>query len=109
MSTASEQAGAFLAGNTTGAERESAIRGETGDYARLRELIAKDDLNDDEVGEFETLAEKRRSGTLEGSPRRTVYKRQSVAGEREDESDRGRPKPKTASEQAANFLRGYGS
>lgn len=109
MSTASEQAGAFLAGNGTDAERAGERRGASGDYARLRDLIEKDELTDDETGEFESLAEKRRSGTLAGSPTRTVYKRKSIAGEREDESDRGRPKPKSASEAAAAILRGYGS
>lgn len=106
MSTASEQAAAFLAAKTAGGEREGERQGATGEYARLRDLIEKDDLTDDESAEFSSLAEKRRAGTLEGRPRRTVYKRQSVAGERSDESNMPASKPKTASEQAAAFLRG---
>lgn len=105
MSTASEQAAAFLAAKT--ADRQGERQGATGDYARLRDLIEKDELSDDESEEFIELADKRRAGTLEGRPQRTTYKRPSVAGERADESTTPATKPKTASEQAANFLRGY--
>lgn len=107
MSTASEQAAAFLASKTAGGEREGERQGATGEYERLRDLIEKDDLTDDESAEFDALAEKRRAGTLEGRAKRTVYKRRSIAGERTDESDRGKPEPKTASEAAGNFLRGH--
>ncbi|KJL25934.1 hypothetical protein RN51_00441 [Microbacterium oxydans] len=107
MSTASEQAAAFLAAKTADGEREGERQGATGEYARLRDLIEKDDLTDDESAEFSSLAEKRRAGTLEGRPRRTVYKRQSVAGER---SEDGRPTTApTASDQAARFLQGHNS
>lgn len=105
MSTASEQAAAFLA--TKSDERQGERQGATGDYARLRDLIEKDELTDDESDEFAALADKRRTGTLEGRPQRTTYKRPSVAGERSDESATPVTKPKTASEQAASFLRGY--
>lgn len=105
MTTASEQAGAFLTGGAH--ERTAERRAASGDYARLRDLIEKDELTDDESDEFESLADKRRSGTLAGSPTRKVVKRQSVAGEREDESDRAKPSPKSASEQAARFLQGH--
>lgn len=107
MSTASEQAAAYLATKIDG-EREGERQGATGEYARLRDLIEQDDLTDDESAEFSSLAEKRRAGTLEGRPRRTVYKRQSIAGER-DESGMSATKPKSASEQAARLLQGYAS
>lgn len=104
--SASDDAAAFLAESTKRNERAAETRGETGDYARLRELIAADgDLSDAEAEEFADLAGKWRSGSLEGSPTRTVRKRQSIAGERNDVVHE--PKPKSASEQAASFLRGY--
>lgn len=102
MSKASEEAGAFLTGGTPRGERPSATRGATGDYARLADLLTKDDLSDAETDEFNALAEKRRAGTLDGTPRRTVLKRQSVGGERElDLPDKA---PKTASDIAAAQL-----
>lgn len=107
MSTASEQAASFLTAATTSGQRVSERQGATGEYARLRDLIEKDDLTDDESAEFDTLAEKRRAGTLEGRPRREVFKRRSVAGEREAERE-GRPsRPLSASEQAARMLQGH--
>lgn len=107
MSTASEQAAAFLAG-TPKDEAPGDERPATGGFARLRELLGKDgDFTDDEADEFADLAAKRRAGTLDGAPKRTVRKRESVAGER-DRDGEGRergPKPATASESAAAFLR----
>lgn len=108
MSTASEQAGAYLAGNTRRTERTAKVHGETGDYKRLRELIGKDDLTADENAEFDALAEKRRTGTLEGSPRRQVYERQSVGGERDGDGTGRAERGPTASEQAARMLQGRG-
>ena len=109
MSTASEQAAAFLAG--TKDEAPGVERPATGEFARLRELLGKDgDFTDDEADEFADLAAKRRAGTLEGAPKRTVRKRDSVAGER-DRDGKGREresKPETASEKAAAFLREKG-
>lgn len=103
MTNASEQAAAFLNGGAP-RERQGEARAATDDYARLRDLIAKDDLTDAENEEFETLAEKRRSGTLQGSPARTVFKRKSVSGERgEDDSSK---RPSTASDIAAAQLLG---
>lgn len=107
MSTASEQAAAFLTGAASG-DRPGETRGATGDYARLRELlIEKDELTDDEAAELVELSDKRRSGALTGRPKTVVYKRQSVAGESDRDGDRGAPpSARTASEKAANFLRG---
>lgn len=108
MTSASEQAAAFLTGANTADERPLETRGATGEYARLRELVAKDDLSDAETEEFHTLAEKRRAGTLEGSPARSVRKRPSVAGEREDGVSTSST-PKTASAAAAAQLLGRSS
>lgn len=109
MSTASEQAAAFLAG--TKDEAPGVERPATGGFARLRELLGQEDeWTDDEADEFADLASKRRAGTLEGAPKRTVRKRDSVAGER-DRDGEGRehgPKPATASEAAGAFLRKQG-
>ncbi|MEV8265846.1 hypothetical protein AB0P00_17045 [Microbacterium sp. NPDC077057] len=107
MSTASEQAASFLSSKPAGDKRESERQGATGEYARLRDLIEKDDLNDDESAEFDALAEKRRAGTLEGRARRTVYKRQSIAGERDAEREGRSDRPLSASERAASFLQGH--
>ena len=105
MTTASEQAAAILAGTkdeTPGVERPA-----TGEFARLRELFFKDgDFTDDEADEFADLAAKRRAGTLEGAPKRTVRKRESVAGERDrDGKGREREIPESASARAAAILR----
>lgn len=107
MSTASEQAAAFLAGTkdeTPGVERPA-----TGGFARLRELLGQEsEWTDDEADEFADLAAKRRAGTLDGAPKRTVRKRESVTGGERDRDGEGRergPKPATASESAAAFLR----
>ncbi|HCU77956.1 MAG TPA: hypothetical protein DGU37_05530 [Microbacterium sp.] len=108
MSTASEQAAAFLAG--TKDEAPGVERPATGEFARLRELLGQEDeWTDDEADEFADLAAKRRAGTLDGAPKRTVRKRASVAGER-DRDGRGREReiPATASEKAAAFLREKG-
>lgn len=109
MSTASEQAAAFLAG-TPKDEAPGVERPATGGFARLRELLGKDgDFTDDEADEFADLAAKRRAGTLDGAPKRTVRKRDSVAGERDrDGKGRERTKQPTASETAAAFLRERG-
>lgn len=105
--SASEKAGAFLTGNTTGAERVGTRRGETGDYARLRELLLdKGDLTDDEQAEFDELAAKRRAGTLSGSPARTTFKRESVGGERDGDNMGGGRRPESASEIAGAYLTG---
>lgn len=104
MSKASEEAGAFLTGGTPRGDRPAATRGATGDYARLADLLSKDDLSDAENDEFNTLAEKRRTGKLDGSPRRVVFKRESVGGERGE--DHPGKAPKTASDVAAAQLLG---
>lgn len=109
MSTASEQAAAFLAGTkdeTPGVERPA-----TGGFARLRELLGQEsEWTDDEADEFADLAAKRRAGTLDGAPKRTVRKRDSVAGDgdRDGAAYADRSKPATASEKAAAFLREKG-
>lgn len=104
MSTASEEAAAFLAGSTSG-ERPLETRGATGEYARLRELVLADgDHTEDEAAEYDELIAKRRAGTLTGNPPRTIRKRPSVAGDRGDEY--AAKAPKTASEIAAAQLRG---
>lgn len=108
MSTASEKAAAFLA---TGAKSDGAPgveRPATGEYARLRELlIDRDTLDDDEAEELADLAGKWRAGTIEGRPKRTVRKRESVAGDGDrDGKGRERTTPQTASEAAAARLRG---
>jgi len=107
MSTASEKAAAFLAG-TPKDEAPGVERPATGGFARLRELLGKDgDFTDDEADEFADLAAKRRAGTLDGAPKRTVRKRESVAGDsdRDGAAYADRSKPATASEKAAAFLR----
>lgn len=107
MSTASEQAATFLAKKQR--ERATTRRAASGDYARLSALLAKDELTDDESAEFDELAQKRRSGTLAGSPTRTTYKRESTAGASDRDGGSGaRPDtPLTASEQAARILQGH--
>lgn len=104
MSKASKDAAAFLTEAASGDEREGQRRGATGDYARLADLLGKDDLSAEESDEFDALAAKRRAGTLEGNPRRTVFKRKSVAGERGE--DHPAKTPKTASDIAAAQLLG---
>jgi len=110
MSTASEQAAAFLAG-TPKDEAPGVERPATGEFARLRELLGQEDeWTDDEADEFADLVAKRRAGTLEGAPKRTVRKRDSVAGDgdRDGAAYADRSKPATASEKAAAFLREKG-
>lgn len=112
MTTASEQAAAHLTANTAKQERTGETRGETGDYARLRELMGSDnDFTDDEATEFADLAEKWRAGTLEGRPKRMIYKRKSIAGERNEDSAGRSPSssPTAASESAAAHLLGRSS
>ncbi len=108
MSTASEQAAAFLAG--TKDEAPGVERPATGEFARLRELLGQEDeWTDDEADEFADLVAKRRAGTLEGAPKRTVRKRDSVAGERDrDGKGREREMPESASARAAAILRKRG-
>jgi hypothetical protein len=110
MTTASEKAAAFLMGNSTGDERPGTQRPATGEYARLRELVlSDDDLSDDDMEEMRELNAKYRAGTITGSPARTAYKRQSVAGEREGDNMGGGREPQTASERAAAHLLGRSS
>lgn len=111
LMNASEQAAARILGSTTDDVRPSHTRPATGDYARLREYVLdRDDLTAEEEADFADLVAKRREGTLEGSPERVARKRQSTAGEREDESPaRGRSahEPKSASELAAERVERY--
>lgn len=105
VSTASEQAAAQMVGGAADRERVGAIQGETGDYARFRALMRRDDFTDDETTEFADLAGKWRAGTLEGRAKRTVYKRESVAGDNDrngvDSGHTAPPSPTAASEAAA--------
>lgn len=107
MTTASEQAAAFLIEKTAtpAAPATSAPAGD--DYARLRELVALDDLDDDETEELAELSKKWRAGEIERAPKKAVRRRQSVAGEGDrDGSGKGRESaPQTASERAAAQLR----
>lgn len=81
----------------------------SGDYGRLGELIALDDLTDDEEAEFENLAAKRRAGTLDGRPERIVHRRQSIAGEGGGDESASRKKTAISTSQAqANIALGRG-
>ena len=111
MTTASEQAAAFLGhGSGTKDETPGVERPATGGFARLRELLVdRDTLDDDEADELADLAGKWRAGELEGRPKRTVRKRESVAGDGDrDGKGRERTTPETASDKAAAILRKRG-
>lgn len=108
MTTASEAAAARLNGGATDRERVGETRAETGDYARFRALMRRDDFTDDETTEFADLAGKWRAGTLEGRAKRTIYKRESVAGDNDRNGDAASrsasASPTAASEAAAAQL-----
>lgn len=104
--TASDEAARFLNGRAPADPGER--RAATGERARLRDLLLRDRLDDDETAELEELSKKFRDGDLEGRPPRTVRRRQSVAGDGDrDGGGRGRATPPTASQRAAEQLRGW--
>lgn len=103
---ASEKAASFLLGN--GASAASKPAPAAGDeYGRLRQLVALDELDEDETEELEALSAKYRAGTIERAPKKAVRRRQSVAGDGDrDGHGNGRESaPQTASERAAAQLR----
>lgn len=102
---ASEKAATFLLDGAKPETPKPAAAGD--DYARLRELVALDDLDDDETEELADLSAKWRAGKIARAPKKAVRRRQSVAGDGDrDGSGKGRESaPQTASERAAAQLR----